>query len=132
MKYRALIILILIICLVGCGAPQSSPTETEAPSYGDITGAQMELLLEQPGLTIIDVRTPEEYAEGHLPGAINIPLNELERNFSELKLDPEQPLALYCRSSNRSRKAYQFLQTQGFEKIYHAPGVSQHPYALVK
>lgn len=66
---------------------------------------------------LLDVRTPEEFAEGHLKDAENI--NVLEDDFiSEVeKLDPEKPIYVYCRSGKRSAKAAQILKEKGFKEI---------------
>ena len=54
--------------------------------------------------TILDVRTREEFSDNHYPGAINIPLNELQQRLSEIKV-MKQPIVAYCRSGNRSEMA---------------------------
>lgn len=68
-----------------------------------------------PGVTIVDVRTPEEFAGGHLPGAVNINLQDA--GFAEAigALDPEQDYAVYCRSGNRSRGAIEVMTDAGIE-----------------
>ena len=93
---------------------------------------RLEVSLVGSDVLIIDVRTAEEYAGGHLEGAINIPVDLFQTDFASLDLSKDQPLALYCRSGNRSSFAYQILQKEGFDKVYHAPGVSQYDYPLVK
>lgn len=63
-----------------------------------------------PGTVVIDVRSREEYAGGHIPGSSNVPLNELPA----ANLDPEKPLFLYCHSGARSKRASQWLQQRGY------------------
>ena len=65
----------------------------------------------------IDVRTPAEYAQGHLPGAINIPLNEIEARIGSVAADKNTPLMLYCRSGNRSGQAQKILQNKGYTQV---------------
>lgn len=65
---------------------------------------------------LIDVRTAAEFADGHIKGARNIPVQELERKLRELPKD--QPIILYCRSGSRSGMALQILQTAGYTNIY--------------
>ncbi|WP_289107976.1 rhodanese-like domain-containing protein [uncultured Dubosiella sp.] len=60
--------------------------------------------------TIIDVRTPEEYDSGHIPGAINIPLNEC----SKVRLDPDRQYELYCLSGRRAQVAQTILKERGY------------------
>ena len=66
---------------------------------------------------IIDVRTPAEYAQGHLPGAINIPLNEIEARIGSVVANKNTPLMLYCRSGNRSGQAQKILQNKGYTQV---------------
>jgi rhodanese-related sulfurtransferase/TusA-related sulfurtransferase len=66
-------------------------------------------------VTILDVREPAEYAFGHIPGAINIPLDELEKRFEELNRDEE--IHVVCRSGNRSDFAAQQLTEKGFKNV---------------
>ena len=71
-------------------------------------------------ITILDVRQPREYEEGHLPGARLIPLTELNERFAEI--DPRKPTVVYCASGNRSRIASQMLVAKGFEAVYNLTG----------
>lgn len=79
------------------------------PKQSDIDTA-IQQAAQIPGAIVIDVRSREEYAEGHIPGSTNVPLNELPA----AALDPEKPLFLYCHSGARSRRASQWLQQRGY------------------
>jgi phage shock protein E len=69
------------------------------------------------GARLLDVRSPEEYAGGHLPGAINIPVQELDRRVAEVgPIDGE--LVVYCRSGHRSGRATELLRQHGFTKVH--------------
>lgn len=70
--------------------------------------------------TLLDVRQPQEYNTGHLPGAVFIPLPELIERSGEL--DPAKPVVAYCRLGNRSRAAVAFLLSEGFSKVYSLDG----------
>ena len=71
---------------------------------------------------LLDVRSPQEYGEGHLTGAINIPLYELEQ-CCECKLkDIEKTIIVYCQSGIRSKKAIAILKKNGFKNLYHLKG----------
>ena len=70
----------------------------------------------EKGALIIDVRTPEEYKEGHIQGSLSIPLNEIEDSLSWLQ--KEVPTVLVCASGSRSAQALEILKNNGFEKIY--------------
>lgn len=71
-------------------------------------------------LTVIDVRTPEEFAQGHIPGARLIPLNELPARAGEI--DRHDEVILVCRSGNRSAQAYRVLEGLGYDKLRNMPG----------
>ncbi len=79
------------------------------------------ILKKQPGL-LIDVRTPEEYKEGTILGAINIDF--LDDNFKQEmeKLDPKQAVYIFCQSGKRSAKAHKVLTELGFENVYELAG----------
>ena len=69
------------------------------------------------GARLVDVRSPEEYARGHLPGAVNIPVQELDRRLADAgPVDHE--LIVYCRSGHRSSRAAQILREHGFTKVH--------------
>jgi len=69
-----------------------------------------------PGALLLDVRTPEEYAEGHLPGARNLPLQSLE-GIAAVAPAKDTPLYVYCRSGARSGQATGLLQRMGYTKV---------------
>ncbi|MHB8629113.1 MAG: rhodanese-like domain-containing protein [Aggregatilineales bacterium] len=69
-----------------------------------------------------DIRTPEEFAGGHIHGAVNIPLDVLESRLSEVPTD--QPIVVYCRSGNRSAQASQILAQAGHTNIYDMGGLN--------
>ncbi len=71
---------------------------------------------------IVDVRTPEEYAEGHIEGAINIPLQELMKHLDQLPNSKTAHILLYCHSQKRSTHAVVILHELGYSKAYHLEG----------
>lgn len=78
--------------------------------------------IEQQAL-VVDVRTAEEYAEGHYPGAINIPHEMIIEGLQERSVSANDIVILYCRSGNRSGQAQVALQSQGFTKAKNAGGL---------
>lgn len=93
------------------------PGETDG-EYGDVTVERaMELIEEKTSLVILDVRTDGEFRDGHIEGAKNIPVNELEGRLGELEKGDE--LLVYCRTGNRSGTAVSILMENNFTKIYH-------------
>ena len=77
---------------------------------------------ETPGAVLLDVRTPEEYAEGHIPGSKNVPLQTLDR-VRDLIEDPGTPLFAYCLSGGRSRQAVSFLRSMGYASATNLGGI---------
>ena len=73
-------------------------------------------------LVLLDVRTPAEFAEGHLPGAINIPHTELEARIAELEKSKGEDIVVYCRSGNRTEQALGVLRKAGFDRLFHLKG----------
>lgn len=71
---------------------------------------------------LVDVRSPQEYREGHLEGSINIPLYDLERNCKLLVDKKHDTIIVYCQSGSRSRKAMQILQEQSCSSLYQIEG----------
>ncbi len=69
------------------------------------------------GVKVIDVRTPAEFAAGHVPGAVNIPHDQVAARHAEVG-PPSTPVLLYCRSGRRTAIAAQALREQGFSSIY--------------
>jgi phage shock protein E len=67
------------------------------------------------GYQVVDVRTPQEYAQGHIPGAVNVPIDVLPQTLSAI--DKGKPVAVYCATGARSLNAKQFLAAQGFGTV---------------
>lgn len=82
---------------------------------------------ETPGSVLLDVRSEDEYAEGHLEGSVNIPLNKL----AAIDLPKETPLFVYCLSGGRAGRAVTFLTKMGYEAV-NIGGVSGHESKLVR
>lgn len=74
----------------------------------------VEKIIKEGKGTIVDVRTPEEFAGGHVSGSVNIPLSEIPQRMDEIR-SLEQPLVLCCASGGRSGQATSFLSQQGIE-----------------
>jgi len=96
----------------------------DSGDYGDVTVAEASNLIgDKSDLVILDVRTQAEYDDGHIEGAILIPVQELPDRLGEL--DKGDELLVYCRTGNRSSTAVGILEDAGFTKIYHmSDGIS--------
>lgn len=71
---------------------------------------------------ILDVRSPMEYAQGHIPGAVNIPYDRLGSRLAEISAHKNKDIVLYCGSGVRVVTAANILQTAGFNKVLHLAG----------
>jgi len=116
MKTSALALLLLLASPTRAAEPASTASLPQGvqPGVVDIPTARA---LAAAGMRVVDVRTPAEYAAGHVPGAVNIPFDELTGRHVELG-PPSTPVLLYCRSGRRSGIAAEVLRSRGFERLY--------------
>ncbi|MDY4542819.1 MAG: rhodanese-like domain-containing protein [Candidatus Ventricola sp.] len=108
-----------VLLLTGCAARPSAGT------YHQITAQEAaELMESETGYIVLDVRTPEEYAGRHIPGAINVPNETIGSTAPEQLPDREQLILIYCRSGNRSKQAADKLVALGYTNIVEFGGIS--------
>lgn len=120
----------LLVVLASSSFAQGTPTPAAAPAPGIVDGATAKSLV-TAGAKVVDVRTPEEFASGHVPGAVNIPYEEVGRRAAEI--GPRgAPVVLYCRSGRRSAIAAEALRKEGFTKVYDFQSVSAWPGELAR
>lgn len=98
-------------------------------NFKEISGGELEKNLDS--YTIYDVRSEEEYSQGHVKGAINIPHDEVIDHIDQIKNSPKS-IVLYCRSNGRSSYAGRILMNEGIDDFIIAPGVALYNYNLVK
>ena len=132
----------MIICLTAFGFASCKEGNSESENtllpetvneYEQITAEKAkELMDSETGYVIIDARTEEEYAEGHIEGAILIPEYEIaQRAESELP-DKNQLILVYCRSGRRSKIASKALADLGYTNVKEFGGIIDWPYDVVK
>lgn len=103
------------LLLAGC-----TTTATTFESHGvDAWGS---LLEDTPDAYLLDVRTPEEYAEGHIEDADLIPVERLRDRADELPEDTDTPIFVYCRTGSRSAQASEILVDLGYENVHNLEG----------
>ena len=83
---------------------------------------ELEACRRTPGALLVDVREPDEYAAGHIPGAVNAPLSTLDR----ADLPADRPLFLYCRMGSRSARAAGILKRRSFRRVKSIGGISRY------
>ena len=117
------------VILLGIGlilmSSNQSTTVTAEISSGKISPQQYQstYISESNEHLLVDVRTPEEFASGHIAGAVNIPLQELPDRLSEIPTD--KAVVVYCRSGNRSAQASNILTSNNYTNIYDMGGISR-------
>ena len=119
---KLLSVFMAALALVGCAAPG------ETKSYRQISMAEaIAMMEEKTDYIILDVRTPAEFAEKHIPGAVNIP-NETIGTDAIIQLpDKDQLILVYCRSGNRSKQASEKLVELGYTNIVEFGGIIDWP-----
>ena len=121
--------LLLSIVLVACGEGNGSPAEA---TYEQITPAEAKALMDsEEGYVILDVRTPEEFAAGHIAGAILLPDYEIGEKAESILTDKDQLILVYCRSGRRSKNAASELATLGYTNIKEFGGINDWKYGTV-
>lgn len=84
----------------------------------EIEKEHLKKMLEK-GAILVDVRSPQEFAEGHLEKAILLPEYEIIKKANEILPDLTRPIIVYCSSGHRSKKAQKVLQKLGYQNVYH-------------
>ena len=116
-----------MLLLAGCGAP----VEKES-GYRQINMDEALAVMEaESGYIILDVRTPEEFGDGHIPGAINVPNETIVSGEIPELPDKEQLILVYCRSGNRSKQASEKLAALGYTNIVEFGGIRDWPGEVV-
>ena len=127
MKEKILSVLLAVFLLAGCAAPAK---EINYRQIGmDEAVAMME---EESGYIILDVRTPEEFSDKHIPGAINIPNETIGTEEIPELPDKEQLFLVYCRSGNRSKQASEKLAALGYTHVVEFGGINDWPGETIK
>ena len=80
---------------------------------------------QREGALLLDVRTPQEYREGHIPGSKNVPLQQLDK-ISSVADNKNIPLFVYCYSGGRSRQAASMLQYMGYSNVQNIGGITAY------
>lgn len=103
-----------------------------AGEYHKITAEEAKTKMDTETVTIVDVRTMEEYQEGHVSGAILVPNESISNEMPESLPDQEAVLLVYCRSGRRSKEAAEKLLVIGYQNVYDFGGIIDWPYDIVK
>ena len=116
---RLLPILLSMLLLSSCTA-----TDSSAGSYRQISMDEaVDMMKRESGYIILDVRRPDEYAAGHIPGAINLPNEDIGSDEIKILPNKSQLILVYCRSGRRSKEASEKLVKLGYTNIVEFGGI---------
>lgn len=122
---KKLWIVLALLGFAACSEQAEEIAHNAGPPEGAPAAAALVPVGQEQEMLYVDVRTPEEYASGHIAGAINIPHEQMEARWQELAAHKDRPLALYCKSGRRSGLALEVLDARGFSRLRNAGGFEQ-------
>jgi rhodanese-related sulfurtransferase len=124
-RYRSvcLVAALLAALLLAASACRDESRSGYAP--GITTAELAERVRTPPAPLILDVRSPREYAAGHIPGAVNIPHTQLAYRLGDLEIDKSDEVVVYCQGGQRSALAEQALADAGYTGVLHLEGQLQ-------
>lgn len=126
--------LVLVLCLTGCNAGISKESATTVTTgYKQISQDEAKAMMARDdGHIIVDVRRQDEYDAGHIPGAILIPNESIDKKRPKELPDFDQIILIYCRSGRRSKEASEKLAKMGYTNIYEFGGIITWPGETTK
>ena len=124
MSPRILWLIVLAIVAIFAVAACVSGDASSDPGAYTVDGAEAVEMIESGERTVIDVRSPGEYAEARVVGAVNINVDGADFGDRIEELDPDEPYLVYCRSGNRSARAAELREQAGIKDIADAGGLA--------
>ena len=119
---------VLLLGITACGTKTKEHSSETMNTYTQISMEQVITMMEEEkDYIILDVRTPEEFAEKHIPNAINVPNETIGAEEIPELPDKEQLILVYCRSGNRSKQASEKLVALGYSNVYEFGGINSWP-----
>jgi rhodanese-related sulfurtransferase len=125
------IVIVITIIFTGCTTMEKNQTATET-AYKKISAEEAKEIIESEDVLILDVRTKEEFNEGHIENSILLPVNDISTKAEEILTDKDAKILVYCRSGNRSATASELLIKMGYTNVYDFGGIISWPYEIVK
>lgn len=123
--------LVFSACSAAGGSAGGSVSASQGDSYRKIDAEEGKRMMDAGGVVIVDVRTPSEYAEKHIPGAVNIPNEDIGAQKPAGLDDLDETLIVYCRTGVRSKQAADKLIDLGYQNVYDMGGIVDWPYDTV-
>lgn len=139
-KLMLLTTVVLTLLSLGCGAGSaadggkgSAVEMKQDRKFVQVSAAEAQkMLAEEEGYILLDVRTPKEYADGHIPNAVNLPNETIGKEPPTILSDKEQRIFVYCRSGRRSQDAAAKLAAMGYTNIVDFGGIMDWRGDVVK
>ena len=123
---KLVFLLLAVLLLTACGQDKEND---QGAVYVNITAEEAKQIMDsEEGYIILDVRTQEEYDQGHIPGATQISHEEIAEKAEEVLPDKNQLILVYCRSGRRSKIAAEALVELGYTNIKEFGGIIDWPY----
>lgn len=119
---------VLLLVMSGCQATSEGQLGYEMISAEDAKA----IMDTESDFVLLDVRTEEEYAAGHIEGAVLLPDYEIRARAEEVLPNKEQTILVYCRSGRRSKNAAAELAEMGYRRVKEFGGILDWPYEIVK
>ena len=125
---KLIFLLLAVMMLTACGQDKEND---QGAVYVNITAEEAKRIMDsEEGYIILDVRTQEEYDQGHIPGAIVISHEEIAEKAEDVLADKDQLILVYCRSGRRSKLAAEALVELGYTNIKEFGGIIDWPYEI--
>ncbi len=132
-RFKILLLVLILVC--SCKSTSEAPMDPAPPPppppppvemvvdvIHQIEVSELRQVLQSGDVLLVDVRTPEEFAEGHIPGAINVNFRSESFSINIQELNKEGPIYIYCRSGYRSNLASLEMKKLGFKAIHDLKG----------
>lgn len=116
------LVLFLVVCAFLLGVFIQSVLGPKPPRLISVSAEEFKEEMEQKNAVILDIRTPEEYNQGRIAGAVNIDYYKDDFRAKLNKLDKDKPYKIYCNSGNRSSKTMVLMQEMGFTNVTELSG----------
>ena len=125
MKGILCLILAMLLVLTGCGGTTMENT------YQQITQEAAKDMMDTQEVIVLDVREPNEFDAGHIPGAVLLPVGTITKDTAAAVIPESDSIVLvYCRSGNRSKTASKALTDLGYRNVYEFGGINTWPYEV--
>ena len=123
-RFLALLFALCLLVLAGCGQQADA-------AYRQISQEEAKEMMDAGDAVVLDVREQSEYDEGHIPGAVLLPVGSIDEDTAAAVIPEKSAMVLvYCRSGNRSKTAAAALAELGYTDVYEFGGINTWPYEI--